>query len=63
MWAIPYTLIYRFILSLTMPMEKMVKISTEVHKTLKDLSTNKDETFSDIIAKLADYYKKGHPKK
>jgi hypothetical protein len=39
-----------------MPMEKMIKISAEVHKT------NKDETFSDIIAKLADYYKKGHPK-
>jgi chromosomal replication initiation ATPase DnaA len=34
-----------------------------IHKTLKDLSTNKDETFSDIIAKLADYYKKGRPKK
>ena len=35
-----------------MPMEKMIKISAEVHKTLKDLSTNKDETFSDIIASL-----------
>jgi galactose-1-phosphate uridylyltransferase len=52
-YIIPYTLIYRLILGL----------SAEVHKTLKDLSTNKDETFSDIIAKLADYYKKGHPKK
>jgi predicted CopG family antitoxin len=43
--------------------EKTVKISKEAHKALADLSTNKYETFSDIIIKVTDYYKKGHPKK
>ena len=47
--------------------EKKIPIRTSTNCRLlirnKDLSTNKDETFSDIIAKLADYYKKGRPKK
>ena len=45
-----------------MPMEKMIKISNDVHKSLKELGS-KDETFSDIIKRLIEEHKKGHPKK
>jgi predicted CopG family antitoxin len=37
-----------------MPLEKMIKISGKVHKTLKELGT-KEETFSDVIERLADF--------
>jgi predicted CopG family antitoxin len=43
-------------------MEKSIKISDELHKELTNLGT-KPETFADVIWRLIDYYKKGHPKK
>jgi predicted CopG family antitoxin len=44
-------------------MDRTIKITDEVHKMLIDLSSSKTETFSDVILKLGDYYRKGHPKK
>jgi predicted CopG family antitoxin len=45
-----------------MPLEKMIKISTEVRDDLLKLGS-KGETYSEIIARLIDYYKKGQKKK
>jgi predicted CopG family antitoxin len=42
---------------------KMIRVSNEVHKGLIRLSSNKLETFSDVILKLIDYYDKGHSQK
>ena len=39
-----------------MPLKKMIKISDKAHKMLREIGT-KDETFSDIIVRLAVFYK------
>jgi hypothetical protein len=43
-------------------MDRTIKITDEVHKQLMEVG-GKSETFSDVILRLLDYYKKGHPKK
>jgi predicted CopG family antitoxin len=45
-----------------MPLEKMIKISTEVRDDLLSLGS-KGETYSHIIARLIEYYKKDQKKK
>ena len=44
-------------------MDRTIKITDKVHNMLKSMVENKDETFSDIIERIADFYKKEHPKK
>jgi hypothetical protein len=43
-------------------MGKTIKITDEAHKALIELG-GKSETFADVIMKLVEYYKKGHPKR
>ena len=39
-----------------MSLKKMIKVSDKAHKLLREIGT-KDETFSDIIVRLAVFYK------
>lgn len=40
-----------------MPLEKMIKVSTDVRETLRKLSSSKDETYSDVIVRLIERHK------
>jgi predicted CopG family antitoxin len=43
-------------------MGRTIKITDDVHKMLLELGA-KSETFSDIIKRVSEYYRKAHPKK
>lgn len=42
---------------------KVIKINKKAYDDLVSFSSNMTETFADVIDKIIDYYKKGHPKK
>jgi hypothetical protein len=46
-----------------MPKARAIKIKKSTYDDLVSFSSNMTETFADVVDRIIDYYKKGHPKR